>query len=98
MPLSGWVVSASLLDGYGKDATAGRIAPAAATAVKCWALGTPLGLVLRGASKGYVPPTPFIIVSLVATAVLLVGWRAGYAAVTPEVGFRALMCCAEGHA
>ena len=55
---------------------------AAGAAAKCWIVATPLGLVFRGLSKGYVPPTPFIIVSMVATAVLLVGWRSVLAATT----------------
>ncbi len=46
----------------------------------------PLGLVLRGLSKGYVPPLPFILVSLGVTGVLLTGWRAGLAAATNQVG------------
>lgn len=37
-------------------------------------------------SRGAVPPTPFIIVALVATGTLLVGWRAALAAVTKVWG------------
>ena len=44
-----------------------------------------MGLLLRGLQKGYMPPKPFIIVSLAATAVLLIGWRAALAAATPKV-------------
>ena len=57
---------------------------AAVAAAKCWVVATPLGLVLRGISKGYVPPTPFIIVSMVSTGVLLIGWRSALAAATPK--------------
>ena len=46
---------------------------------KGWAAGIPLGLVLRGVSRGAVPPKPFIIVAMVATGVFLVGWRAWFA-------------------
>ena len=63
---------------------------AAATAAKCWAVATPLGLVLRGLSKGYIPPTPFIVVSMVSTAVVLVGWRSALAAVSKKVCAEAL--------
>lgn len=80
----GWFATAPFLGGYGKEARGGAAGPAALTAAKCWAAGAPLGLVIRGVSKGYVPPTPFIVVSLVATAVLMVGWRAALAAATPE--------------
>jgi hypothetical protein len=38
-----------------------------------------LGLVFRGVGKGAVPPKPFVVVSLAATGVLLVGWRAWFA-------------------
>lgn len=40
---------------------------------------------LRSLSKGYMPDKAFIIVSLVVTAVFLVGWRTALAAATPEV-------------
>ncbi|GBF94799.1 hypothetical protein Rsub_07971 [Raphidocelis subcapitata] len=82
--LIGWFAAAPFLGGYGRDARGGAAGPAAAAAAKCWAVGAPLGLAVRGLSKGYMPPTPFIIVSLVATAVLMVGWRTGLAAATPE--------------
>ena len=45
------------------------------TAVKGWILSVPLGIVLRGVIKGYVPPVPFIIVTLIATLVILGGAR-----------------------
>lgn len=50
-----------------------------------WALAAPLGLAFRAASKGYAPPVPFVIVSLVATAVFMIGWRTALAAATPDV-------------
>lgn len=84
-PRTGWFVAAALLDGYGRAARGGAVGPAAAAAAKVWALGAPLGLVIRGVAKGYVPPKPFVIVSLAATLVLMVGWRAALAAATPEV-------------
>lgn len=82
---SGWFAAAPLLGGYGKDARGGAVGPAALAAAKCWAAGMPLALAVRGLSKGYMPPTPFILISLAATAVLMVGWRAALAAATPEV-------------
>ncbi len=86
--LAGWFPAAFLLGSYGKAAQGSSVPAAAAQAAKTWAAGIPVGLALRGLSKGYVPPTPFIIVTLVATAVLLVGWRSALAAKTPEVGGR----------
>lgn len=41
--------------------------------------------IIRGISKGYIPSTSFLIVSLAATGTLLVGWRTALAATTPEV-------------
>lgn len=48
------------------------------------AVATPLGLVIRGLSRGYVPATPFILVTLAATGVLMVGWRTALAFATPK--------------
>ena len=42
---------------------------------KGWALAVPLGCALRGVIKGYVPPLPFVIVTLIATLVILCGAR-----------------------
>lgn len=42
-------------------------------------------------TQGYIPPLPFMIVSTVATAVLLIGWRAALAATTKEVGTQLCM-------
>lgn len=47
--------------------------------VQGWALAVPLGCVLRGVIKGYVPPVPFVMVTLVATLVILGGTRTLYA-------------------
>ena len=83
--LLGWFAAAPLLGGFGKDAQSGDVQAAAGTAAKCWAAGVPLGLVFRGLSKGYVPPTPFMLVTLGTTLVLMVGWRTALAALTPKV-------------
>lgn len=40
-----------------------------------WLLAIPLGIALRGIIKGYIPPTPFMIVTLVSTLVILQGCR-----------------------
>ncbi|GMH42563.1 hypothetical protein BSKO_10482 [Bryopsis sp. KO-2023] len=74
----GWFSSAALLSGYGPGASGNGVGPAAATAGKCWIVGTPIGLGVRSAFLGYPAPTPFAIVSMVATGVIMVGWRSGY--------------------
>ena len=43
------------------------------------------GIAARSLARGYVPEKAFIIVTLVVTGVLLVGWRSGLAALTPQV-------------
>lgn len=35
-----------------------------------------LGLAIRAATSGHIPPTPFILVTMGSTGVLLIGWRA----------------------
>jgi hypothetical protein len=49
--LLGWFATAPLLGGYGKEAQGSKVPAAALTAAKCWAVATPLGLVIRGISK-----------------------------------------------
>ncbi|KAG1676521.1 hypothetical protein FOA52_000064 [Chlamydomonas sp. UWO 241] len=80
----GWFASASLLDGFGEAAQGGDVKAAAGTAAKVWGVGVPLGLVLRGLSKGVVPPTSFIAVTMGVTALLLIGWRTGLAAASKK--------------
>lgn len=83
---AGWFGAAQITRAYSRAAQGGRVGPAAAVAAATWAIGTPTALVLRGLSKGYAPPKPFIVVSFVATGVLMIGWRSVFAAFTkPEV-------------
>ena len=42
-----------------------------------------VAILLRSVSRGYLPDKSFVIVSFIATAVLLVGWRSALAAATP---------------
>mmetsp|Transcript_61145 Transcript_61145/g.70301 ORF Transcript_61145/g.70301 Transcript_61145/m.70301 type:complete len:273 (-) Transcript_61145:60-878(-) len=53
--------------------------PAAAVqAAKGWIVAVPVALLLRAIIKGYVPPLPFVIVTLLATLVILSIGRVGY--------------------
>lgn len=70
------------MGGYGQQAQNGYVGPAALTAAKVWALGTPAALLLRALIKGYPPPTPFIAVAFVATGVTMIGWRTALAGMT----------------
>lgn len=74
--IAGWFLSAYFLGGYGEDGRGVNGKSNAITAaVKSWAFGVPLGIVIRAASIGHIPPIRFIAVTLGSTAVLLIGWR-----------------------
>ena len=77
---AGWFLASPVAGVYGASARGKKVGPAAAAAAKGWALGIPAGLVFRGIGKGAIPPKPFVIVSLAATGVFLIGWRAWFAA------------------
>lgn len=49
-------------------------------AAQGWIVAVPLGCVLRGLIKGYPPPVPFVIVTMIATLVILGGARMLYTA------------------
>lgn len=51
------------------------------TTLKGWIVAIPLGCVFRGVIKGYVPPLPFVIVTMIATLVVLGGTRFVYSKV-----------------
>ncbi|CAL2233892.1 unnamed protein product [Prunus armeniaca] len=75
--IAGWFLSAYFLGGYGKDGRGvnGQSKALTATA-KSWALGIPLGIIIRASTAGHLPPYKFILVTMGSTAVLLLGWRA----------------------
>jgi len=75
--IAGWLLSAYLLGGFGDDAK-GRngVGSAVITAAKSWVVGIPLGLAIRAVTSGHIPPTPFILVTMGSTGVLLTAWRA----------------------
>jgi hypothetical protein len=53
--------------------------------VRGWIVAIPLGCVLRGILKGYVPPVPFVVVTMIATLILLGGTRMLYAAAVKNI-------------
>lgn len=80
----GWYTAAGLLGGYGKSACGEfGVLPATGTAVKCWAAGTPISLILRGILKGYIPPLSFALITTAVTGVIMVGWRTAFTALVP---------------
>lgn len=75
--IAGWVLSAYFLGGYGDDGRGVNGKTNAITAaVKSWALGIPLGILIRATGIGHIPPIKFMAVTMGSTAVLLIGWRA----------------------
>ncbi|KAL6636984.1 hypothetical protein ACP70R_024556 [Stipagrostis hirtigluma subsp. patula] len=75
--IAGWLLSAYLLGGFGDDAKGcNGVGNAVIAAAKSWALGIPLGLAIRAVTSGHIPPTPFILVTMGSTGVLLTAWRA----------------------
>ncbi|KAJ0981837.1 hypothetical protein J5N97_010092 [Dioscorea zingiberensis] len=75
--VAGWLLSAYFLGAFGDDGK-GVNGPAKAivAAAKSWAVGIPLGLAIRATTSGHIPPTPFILVTMGSTGILLIGWRA----------------------
>ena len=52
---------------------------------KGWIVAIPLGCALRGLVKGYVPPLPFVVVTMISTLVILGGSRILFAVVENKV-------------
>ncbi|XP_004238074.1 uncharacterized protein [Solanum lycopersicum] len=74
--IAGWLLSAYFLGGFGEDGKGKNgLFKAFIAATKSWSLGIPLGIAIRAASVGHIPPVNFIIVTMGSTAVLLIGWR-----------------------
>ncbi|KAJ8537824.1 hypothetical protein K7X08_014364 [Anisodus acutangulus] len=74
--IAGWFLSAYFLGGFGEDGRGKNgLLKAFIAATKSWSLGIPVGLAIRAASVGHIPPVNFIIVTMGSTAVLLIGWR-----------------------
>lgn len=79
--LVSWFLIAPLVGSYTPEATR-DVKSAVIQTGKGWALAIPMGCLLRGVIKGYVPPIPFVIVTLISTLVILSAGRAGYTFLT----------------
>ncbi|XP_050214843.1 uncharacterized protein LOC126665945 [Mercurialis annua] len=74
--IAGWFLGAYFLGGYGEDGRAmNGVSKAVVAAVKSWAVGIPLGIIIRAVGSGHIPQYTFVLVTMGSTAVLLVGWR-----------------------
>ena len=80
-----WLTISPFLGSFSKDATASR-GSAAFQILPAWAASMPVAICIRGLLKGSVPPTPFIIVSMVSTGVILALWRAIFVYLFGETG------------
>jgi hypothetical protein len=80
-----WLAITPFLGAYSSESTAskggvpGKLLPG-------WIVAVPLALALRGALKGYIPPTAFIIVSMVSTLGFISAWRVLYILTFGETG------------
>jgi hypothetical protein len=75
-----WLATSPLTGVYSDDDTSsGVIQDTLAKTAKGWILAVPLGCVLRGVIKGYAPPLPFVIVTMIATLMILGGARVVFA-------------------
>lgn len=68
--LISWLLLSPLLGGFSREATKSKGSVLQGTLLP-WAVSMPAALALRGFAKGAVPPTPFIIVTLISTFALL---------------------------
>jgi Protein of unknown function (DUF3054) len=85
--ITAWIVTSPLTGIYNRlpnngDENKNVVQAAALQTLQGWALAVPLGCALRGILKGYLPPLPFVIVTLVATLVILGSVRVIYALAT----------------
>ena len=69
-----WFVVSPFLGSFSRSATSTK-GGAPVGLLAGWVVSMPLALSLRGLYKGEIPPTPFIIVSMVATLAILSIWR-----------------------
>lgn len=72
--VTAWLSTSPLTGVYSPDDTSDQsnvIVSTGVKVVKGWAIAVPLGIALRGVIKGYMPPTPFIVVTLISTLVIL---------------------------
>lgn len=82
--VTSWLLTSPITNVYSPDDTSDTsniLLSTAKKVVKGWGVAIPLGVILRGAIKGYAPPVPFVIVTLISTFVILVLGRVLFAIV-----------------
>ncbi|KAL7470040.1 hypothetical protein ACHAXS_010289 [Conticribra weissflogii] len=76
--IASWIATSPLTGVYSPDERGEEVNLVGSTVFKVgkgWALAIPLGIALRGVVKGYIPPVSFMVVTLIATLVILGGAR-----------------------
>ena len=74
--VTSWLATSPLTGVYSPDDRDSNVLSSTAVKIgKGWLIAVPLGIVARGVIKGYVPPVPFMIVTLISTLVILTGVR-----------------------
>lgn len=77
-----WFVTSPLTDVYSKSDSKDELVKGNfQKAAKGWAVAVPLGCVIRGVIKGYIPPIPFVIVTMISTLVIIGSARVVYSVV-----------------
>ncbi|KAL7458054.1 hypothetical protein ACHAWC_009556 [Mediolabrus comicus] len=81
--VTSWLLTSPITNVYSPDTSdsSNILLSTAKKVVKGWGVAIPLGVVLRGVIKGYAPPVPFIIVTLISTFIILVLARVLFAIV-----------------
>ncbi|TKY57923.1 hypothetical protein E2542_SST14978 [Spatholobus suberectus] len=75
--IAGWFLGAYFLGGFGEDGRGMKgLSKGVIATAKSWAVGIPIGIVIRAATSGHLPNYGFVFVSLGSTAVLLITFRA----------------------
>lgn len=75
--LLSWFSITPLLGSYDSLATQDPVGALLYTA-RGWGLAVPVGCAIRGVIKGYIPPTSFVIVTMISTLIIIGGSRALY--------------------
>jgi FlaA1/EpsC-like NDP-sugar epimerase len=82
--LISWFIITPFLGLYNDKATSDKMS-AFLNASRGWIVAIPLGFVLRGIIKGYIPPIPFVVVTMIATLTIIGGTRVAYTAVNEKL-------------
>ncbi|MDQ7029038.1 MAG: DUF3054 domain-containing protein [Ardenticatenia bacterium] len=82
----GWWCASVVLGAYRPDASALPPTAALRLVAKTWALGIPLGLLVRALWTRRPIPLSFAVVTLLTTLVLMSLWRTGFAVLRQRTG------------